>query len=143
MGPGFCFAQNGSRVRSLAHARRLAAAIGYQNVEFRKGRIQDLKLDRDKVDAYLRERPIRGEADLAAYEALHAPLPVFAAIDYQRSNPPFDLFIFLKGQLPRLAPSKGQGSGSGLRYWASQLLGTDTSTVNSTVHPSGRGIAAD
>jgi len=69
-------------------------------------------------------------ADLAAYEALHPPLPVFAAIDYQRRNPSFDLFTFLKDQLLRLAPATRQSeSDDGLRYWASRLLGTYTSAA--------------
>ena len=36
----------------------VAERIGFANVEFRKGRIQDLALDLEKLDAELRERPI-------------------------------------------------------------------------------------
>lgn len=40
----------------------IGARIGYHNVEFRKGRIQDLKLDLALVDAYLAETPVRSTA---------------------------------------------------------------------------------
>ncbi len=53
--------------------REVATKLGYDNTEFRKGRIQDLGLDRDQVDEYLRRRPITSEADLAAFEE-HAAL---------------------------------------------------------------------
>jgi ubiquinone/menaquinone biosynthesis C-methylase UbiE len=43
--------------------------IGYQNVEFRKGRIQDLRLDLALVDSYLAENPIRSATDLARFES--------------------------------------------------------------------------
>ena len=36
----------------------VAERIGYANVEFRKGRIQDLALDLEKLDAELKARPI-------------------------------------------------------------------------------------
>lgn len=46
----------------LAVARRnapvVAGRIGYANVEFRKGRIQDLALDIERLDAELKARPI-------------------------------------------------------------------------------------
>ncbi len=42
--------------------------IGYHNVEFRKGRIQDLKLDLTQVDEYLADNPIASSADLARFE---------------------------------------------------------------------------
>src|SRR4029434_5710014 len=45
----------------------VAERIGYSNVEFRKGRIQDLALDIEKLDAELRSRPIASaDAFLAA-----------------------------------------------------------------------------
>ena len=47
----------------------VAERIGYANVEFRKGRIQDLALDLEKLDAELRARPIASaDAFLAAEE---------------------------------------------------------------------------
>jgi len=37
----------------------VAQNLGYANVEFRKGRIQDLTVDLAKVEGYLRENPVR------------------------------------------------------------------------------------
>src|SRR6185436_12507143 len=49
------------------HQRAVGDAIGWHNVEFRKGRIQDLALDLEALDAQLKEKPIAGaEAFLAA-----------------------------------------------------------------------------
>lgn len=57
----------------LALARRaapeVATRVGHANVEFRKAKIQDLALDRDALDTWLRESPVRCEADLVALEA--------------------------------------------------------------------------
>jgi arsenite methyltransferase len=47
----------------------IARRIGYQNVEFRKGRIQDLRLDLSLVDTYLAENPVASAADLARFNA--------------------------------------------------------------------------
>jgi len=53
----------------LALARKSApvvsAAIGYDNVAFRRGRIQDLALDVDALDALIAETPVRSADDLA------------------------------------------------------------------------------
>jgi ubiquinone/menaquinone biosynthesis C-methylase UbiE len=43
--------------------------LGYHNVEFRRGRIQDLRLDLALVDSYLAEHPIRSTADLTTFDA--------------------------------------------------------------------------
>jgi ubiquinone/menaquinone biosynthesis C-methylase UbiE len=43
--------------------------IGYHNVSFLKGKIQDLALDYGNVDAYLAERPILNAENLEAFEA--------------------------------------------------------------------------
>src|SRR5712692_2015828 len=40
----------------------VAERLGYANVEFRKGRIQDLALDLEKLDEELRKRPITDAA---------------------------------------------------------------------------------
>jgi len=70
----------------------VAARIGYANVEFRKGRIQDLALDLDKLDRELRARPLAGAASFLAAEELAADLRVTAplvasdAIDVVVSN---------------------------------------------------------
>ena len=47
----------------------MAQKIGYANIEFRYGKIQDLKLDLSLVDGYLRENSIETAEDLFAYEA--------------------------------------------------------------------------
>jgi ubiquinone/menaquinone biosynthesis C-methylase UbiE len=62
----------------LALARRaaplVASRIGYANVEFLRGRIQDLALPLDPLDAWLGERPVRSLADLEACEAFASRL---------------------------------------------------------------------
>jgi arsenite methyltransferase len=56
----------------LALARRhqsgIAARLGYDNVEFRRGKIQDLRTDFDAVDSYLRKHPVASADDLLAFE---------------------------------------------------------------------------
>jgi ubiquinone/menaquinone biosynthesis C-methylase UbiE len=42
----------------------VAERIGYGNVEFRRGRIQDLGLDVDRLDAWLAEHPVKSTRDL-------------------------------------------------------------------------------
>ncbi|MBW2272748.1 MAG: methyltransferase domain-containing protein [Deltaproteobacteria bacterium] len=46
----------------------VAERIGYANVEFRRGRIQDLSLDADRLDAWLHENPVSGVDALAALD---------------------------------------------------------------------------
>ena len=57
----------------LALARKFQAEIGdrigHHNVEFRKGRIQDLALDIDQFEAYLAEQPVAGATDWMRAEA--------------------------------------------------------------------------
>jgi len=73
-------------------APHVAAEIGYANVEFRRGRIQDLALDLDAIDAWLAEHPVRSSDDLAALEAEQerlrrtAPLVADASVDVVVSN---------------------------------------------------------
>lgn len=61
----------------LALARKyrddIGNRIGWKNVEFRKGRIQDLALDIDEFDQYLRRRPVGTAADWLAAQR-HADL---------------------------------------------------------------------
>lgn len=74
------------------NAPLVAERIGYANVEFRKGRIQDLALDLDRLDRELRASPIASAASYLAAEALAADLRVTAplvatdAIDVVVSN---------------------------------------------------------
>ncbi len=46
----------------------VADRIGFANVEFHRGKIQDLALDMDRVEKWLEEHPIRSASDLVAYE---------------------------------------------------------------------------
>jgi ubiquinone/menaquinone biosynthesis C-methylase UbiE len=73
-------------------APRVAEKIGYANVEFRRARIQDLALDLDALDAWLRAHPVRSSDDLARLEAeqqrlrREAPLVAAASVDLVVSN---------------------------------------------------------
>jgi ubiquinone/menaquinone biosynthesis C-methylase UbiE len=62
----------------LALAREAAPVVaqrlGYANVEFLRGRIQDLRLDVARLDRWLAAHPVRSAADLAALEAEQARL---------------------------------------------------------------------
>lgn len=79
---------------SLARSASLsvAATLGFDNTVFKKGKIQDLRVDRDRLDAYLREHPVASEQDLRALEAyaetLAATEPLIAegSIDVVVSN---------------------------------------------------------
>lgn len=57
----------------LALARKyqpeLAARMGFSNVEFRKGRIQDLRLDLNQLDNWLQAHPARSSSDWLQTEA--------------------------------------------------------------------------
>jgi arsenite methyltransferase len=74
------------------HRATVAAAVGWANVEFRKGRIQDLKLDLRRIDAYLADHPVRSAADLTRLEAFcdgaraDAPLVADGSVDVVLSN---------------------------------------------------------
>jgi ubiquinone/menaquinone biosynthesis C-methylase UbiE len=80
----------------LALARRSAPAvsrrIGYGNVTFRKGRIQDLALDHEEVDRYLCAHPVHSADEMARLEAEVArlrkdkPLIASGSIDVVVSN---------------------------------------------------------
>jgi SAM-dependent methyltransferase len=80
----------------LALARKyqqsIGERIGYHNVEFRKGRIQDLRLDLTLVDSYLAENPVASVSDLARFNdycaSIKAERPLVAdeSIDLVLSN---------------------------------------------------------
>ncbi len=55
-------------------APSVAQAVGYANVEFRRGKIQDLGLDQDRVNRYLGENPVHDAIDLSALEDFCAQL---------------------------------------------------------------------
>ena len=70
----------------------VAERIGYENVEFRRGRIQDLKLDLDRLDRELASRPVADADGFLATEALIArlreasPLVADQSVDVVISN---------------------------------------------------------
>jgi ubiquinone/menaquinone biosynthesis C-methylase UbiE len=74
------------------YQREIGEKLGYHNVEFRRGKIQDLKLDLDRADLYLRENPILNVSDLQGYEEFieeqrkNQPLIPDASIDLVVSN---------------------------------------------------------
>jgi ubiquinone/menaquinone biosynthesis C-methylase UbiE len=51
------------------HQRQIGDRLGYHNVTFYKGRIQDLALDLEVLERYLAEHPVRSAADWLAAEA--------------------------------------------------------------------------
>jgi arsenite methyltransferase len=75
-----------------ANAPIVAERIGYSNVEFRKGRIQDLGLNVDLLDAELQRRPISDAASFLAADELaqelrvKSPLVVNDSVDVVVSN---------------------------------------------------------
>jgi ubiquinone/menaquinone biosynthesis C-methylase UbiE len=74
------------------HREEVARRVGWSNVEFRRGRIQDLGLDLDALEAYLSEHPVRTADDLAALEGVQRrlraerPLVADASVDVVVSN---------------------------------------------------------
>lgn len=56
------------------HQGAVAQHVGWDNVEFRRGRIQDLRLNLDDVHAWLRRNPVTGADQLSALEAEQARL---------------------------------------------------------------------
>jgi SAM-dependent methyltransferase len=75
-----------------ASAPQVAEALGYANVEFQRARIQDLALGLDELDRWLAAHPVRGGADLAAFEQASerlrrtSPLIADASVDLVVSN---------------------------------------------------------
>ena len=74
------------------HQKAVGDALGYHNVEFRKGRIQDLALDLERLEAELKARPISGAEAFLAAERLadelraHHPLVADNGVDVVVSN---------------------------------------------------------
>ena len=66
--------------------------LGYHNVEFHRGRIQDLRTDLNVADAYLRTHPVASLEDFQTFEAVMAeqraqrPLIADACVDVVVSN---------------------------------------------------------
>jgi ubiquinone/menaquinone biosynthesis C-methylase UbiE len=61
------------------YQKEIGNKIGHYNAEFRRGKIQDLRLDLEKVERYLRENPINNTSDLMRYEEF---------VEEQRKNQP-------------------------------------------------------
>jgi len=80
----------------LALARRyqpdVTRRLGYDNVSFRRGKIQDLRTDLDGVDEFLRRHPVASTRDLAEFDAFTAeqrrtrPLVADESVDVVVSN---------------------------------------------------------
>jgi ubiquinone/menaquinone biosynthesis C-methylase UbiE len=74
------------------NAPEAASRIGYANVEFRKGKIQDLALDLEKLEAWLIKNPVQTAADIgrleSAMESLRATEPLIpeGSVDVVVSN---------------------------------------------------------
>ncbi|HSC76971.1 MAG TPA: methyltransferase domain-containing protein [Candidatus Acidoferrales bacterium] len=74
------------------HQPAVARRLGYDNVVFHRGRIQDLALPLDEVEAYLASHPVRSAAALAEFEAfadrlrVKAPLIADNSVDVIVSN---------------------------------------------------------
>ncbi len=74
------------------HAPTVAANIGHANVEFRKGRIQDLRLDLGRLDMWLATNPVTRANHVEALDHLRdrlrdeSPLVADASVDVVVSN---------------------------------------------------------
>ncbi|MFQ5664849.1 MAG: methyltransferase domain-containing protein [Candidatus Binatia bacterium] len=74
------------------HQSEIARRLGYNNVSFHRGKIQDLRTDLDAVDAYLQRHPVASARDLAAFERFRReqqsthPLVADNAVDVVVSN---------------------------------------------------------
>jgi len=70
----------------------VAEKLGYANVEFRKGRIQDLALDLERLDTALREQPVANAADFLKLDEvaeelrIKHPLVATESVDVVVSN---------------------------------------------------------
>ncbi len=51
------------------HQKSIGDKLGYHNVEFRRGKIQDLKTNLDLVEQFLEQHPVRSVQDLAALQS--------------------------------------------------------------------------
>ena len=74
------------------HREAIGERIGWQNVSFHHALIQDLALDRDRLETWLRQRPVRTLEDLEALERekqrlrAEEPLIADASVDLVLSN---------------------------------------------------------
>ena len=74
------------------HQKSIGDKLGFHNVDFRRGKIQDLQTNLDLVDDFLNNQPVRSVADLANFEEFatnvrrELPLIPDASIDVIVSN---------------------------------------------------------
>lgn len=74
------------------YKKEVGDKLGYHNVEFKKAKIQNLKLDLEKVDEYLKNNPITSTADLIKFNSFvethekYKPLIPDNSIDVVVSN---------------------------------------------------------
>lgn len=74
------------------YQKAIGDTLGYHNVEFRRGKIQDLQTDLELIDGYLKNNPVQSVGDLARLEELQArlrseqPLVADESIDVIVSN---------------------------------------------------------
>ncbi len=74
------------------YRHQIGEQLGFHNVEFRRGRIQDLRTRLDAVEEYLQRHPIASITDLQAFDAFQAdqrrqhPLVADESIDVVVSN---------------------------------------------------------
>ncbi len=74
------------------YREEIASTIGYANIEFRYGRIQDLQLDLEEVDRYLLDNPIKSAEEIARFDDFvakarnEAPMIADDSIDVILSN---------------------------------------------------------
>jgi ubiquinone/menaquinone biosynthesis C-methylase UbiE len=74
------------------YQKHIGERLGYHNVEFRRGKIQDLKTDLELLDQYLKQNPARSVADLVRLEEFEnqirreRPLVADESIDVVVSN---------------------------------------------------------
>lgn len=54
------------------YQQQIGEQLGFHNVEFRRGRIQDLRTNLTTVEQYLQRHPVASVADLQAFEAFQA-----------------------------------------------------------------------
>ena len=77
---------------SRKYLAEMGEKLGYGNVQFKKGKIQDLALDLDRVQAWLADNPITAVGQIAAFEGecdrirQHHPLIPSDSIDVVVSN---------------------------------------------------------
>jgi len=56
------------------YQKSIGDKLGYHNVEFRRGKIQDLRTNLESVDRYLQEHPVCSAADLASFQDFDAKI---------------------------------------------------------------------